>query len=42
MKVYKDRAEGEKKRENEQRILRDKLKLRFEEEMIAMTYFTIQ
>jgi len=42
MQVYKERAEGEKKREKEQKALRDKLELKFYEEMIAMTHFTIQ
>ena len=42
MQVYKERAEGEKKREREQKALRDKLELKFYEEMIAMTHFTIQ
>jgi ERCC4-related helicase len=42
MQVYKERAEGEKKRLKEQRQLRDKLKLNINEEMIAMTNFTIQ
>lgn len=42
MQVYKERAEGEKKREKEQKALRDKLELKFYEEMIAMTHFIIQ
>jgi len=42
MQVYKERAEGEKKREKEQKTLRDKLELKFYEEMITMTHFTIQ
>jgi hypothetical protein len=42
MRAYKEKAEGEKKREKEQRALRDKLGLKFYEEMIAMTHFTIQ
>jgi len=42
LKIFKERAEGEKKREKEQKILRDKLGLKFYEEMIAMTHFTIQ
>ncbi len=42
MKAYKERAEGEKKREKEQKELRNKLDLKFQEEMIAITHFTIQ
>ncbi len=42
MQVYKERAEGEKKREKEQIGLRDKLNLKFQEEMIALSHFTIQ
>ncbi len=42
MQIYKEQAEGEKKREKEQKALRDKLELKFYEEMIAMTHFTIQ
>ena len=42
MRAYKEKAEGEKKREKEQKALRDKLELKFYEEMIAMTHFTIQ
>jgi len=42
MQVYKERSEGEKKREKEQKELRDKLNLKFQEEMIALTHFIIQ
>lgn len=42
MQVYKERAEGEKKRAKEQIGLRDKLNLKFQEEMIALSHFTIQ
>jgi len=42
MRAYKERAEGEQKREKEQKGLRDKLDLKFQEEMIALTHFTIQ
>lgn len=42
MQAYKERAEGEKRREKEQNALREKLGLKFYEEMIAMTHFTIQ
>jgi hypothetical protein len=42
MQVYKERAEGEKKREIEQKELRDKLDLKFQEEMIALTHFIIK
>ena len=42
LQVYKERSEGEKKREKEQKELRDKLDLKFQEEMIALTHFTIQ
>lgn len=42
MQVYKEKSEGEKKREKEQNALRDKLDLKFQEEMIAITHFIIQ
>lgn len=42
MQVYKEKSEGEKKREKEQKELRDKLNLKFHEEMIAITHFIIQ
>jgi ERCC4-related helicase len=42
MQVYKKRAEGEGKREKEQEELRDKLDLKFQEEMIALTHFIIK
>ena len=42
LQVYKERSEGEKKREKEQGELRDKLDLKFHEEMIALTHFTIK
>jgi len=42
LQVYKEKSEGEKKREKEQKELRDKLDLKFQEEMIAITHFIIQ
>ena len=42
LQVYKERSEGEKMREKEQGELRDKLDLKFNEEMIALTHFTIK
>ncbi|MFH1712814.1 MAG: hypothetical protein ABH896_01320 [Candidatus Jacksonbacteria bacterium] len=42
MQTYRERARGEKEREKEQKELRDKLALQFNEEMIALAHFIIQ
>jgi len=42
LRVFKERSEGEKKRAKEQKVLRERLGLEIEEEMIALSHFTIQ
>jgi len=42
LQMFKEKSEGEKNREKEQKELRDKLDLKFQEEMIALSHFTIQ
>ncbi len=42
LQVYKEKSEGEKKREKELKKLQEKLDLKFEEKLIAITHFELR